>query len=98
MARQAVLTLSEKNRLPSFDYSRVISSKPRGIETGVDLVPNPLGRATEIPGLVYAERRELVLVEAARNDGRSALRDALAGKQHRKNFRGRAGSMPEKEH
>jgi hypothetical protein len=36
MARQAVPTLSEKNRLPSFQYSRVISSEPLGIETGVD--------------------------------------------------------------
>jgi len=48
-------------------------------------------------GLVYTERHELVLVETDRDDGRSALRDALPAKQYCKNFRWRAGSMSEEE-
>ena len=71
------------------------SGEPFGFETGTDCCRIFLDEPTNT-GLVYTERRELVLVEADRDDGRSALRDALPGKQHRKNFRGRAGSMPEK--
>ena len=66
-----------------------------GVKTGVGCCRIFLGELTKT-GLVYTERRELVLIEADL-DGRSALRDALAGKQHRKDFRGRAGSIPEKE-
>ena len=72
------------------------SGEPFGVGTGVDCCRTFLDEPTNA-GLVYTERRELVLVEADRGDGRSALRDALPGKQHRKNIRGRAGSMPEKE-
>jgi hypothetical protein len=72
------------------------SGEPFRVGTGVDCCRTFLDEPTDTR-LVYTERRELVLVEADQNDRRSALKDALPGKQHRKNIRGRAGNMPEKE-
>ena len=82
--------------VPESRTSPCDSGEPFGVGTGVDCLGFFLGEPTKT-GLAYTERHELVLVEADRDDGRSALRDALPGKQHRKNFRGQAGSMPEKE-
>lgn len=96
-AQQAVAKLLAKNRFPSLEQAHAILANLLGQDRGgVGSCRIFLDEPTKT-GLVYTERRELVLVETDRDDGRSALRDALPGKQYRKNFRWRSGSMSEKE-
>lgn len=84
-----------EDRLRSFQYSHAILANLSGPEPGS--IATDFSNEPTNAGLAHTERRELVLVEADRGHGWSALGDALPGKQRRKNNRGRAGSMREKE-
>jgi hypothetical protein len=96
MARQAVIKALAEQSAPEFPILPSDSGQPFGTGTGVDCCRTSL-TSQRNAGLVRTERRELVLVEADRDHGRSAFGDALPGKQHPKKIRGRTGSLPEKD-
>ena len=85
----------EEQSAPEFPILPSDSGEPFGAGTGVDCCRTSL-TSQRNTRLVRTERRELVLVEADRDHGWSALGDALPGKQHRKNFRRRGESSLEK--
>jgi hypothetical protein len=94
MAQQAISELLENNRLLSFNTPIRFWRTFRTWESIAAELPLTSQANT---GLARTERRELVLVKANSDHGWPAFGDALPGKKHRENIRGRANRAPEKD-